>query len=182
MIKNAFECTQATPSPLGRGWRVVEPGEGHPMRPSRQPRSPAPSRSRFCSGFTLIEVIVIVLILGILAAVIAPRFIQRVGQSKRAVAESNAASLATAMRLFIADHGSPESGATIDILWERPGNVEETKWQPYVENPEKLLDPWGNKFALKIPGDKNPYDFDIISYGSDGKPGGEAEAADIIKP
>ncbi len=133
-------------------------------------------------GFTLIEVIVIVLILGILAAVIAPRFIQRVGQSKRAVAESNAASLATAMRLFIADHGTPESGATIDILWERPGSIEESKWQPYVENPDKLLDPWGNKFALKIPGDKNPYDFDIISYGADGKPGGESESADIIKP
>jgi general secretion pathway protein G len=144
-------------------------------------------RSRISRGagrraFTLIEVIVIIIILGVLAAVIAPRILQRVGQSKRAVAETGAASLATAMRLLIADHGKPESGATIDILWERPGNVDEANWQPYVENADKLLDPWGTKYVLRIPGDKNPYDFDIISLGADGKPGGEGEDADIVKP
>jgi general secretion pathway protein G len=133
-------------------------------------------------GFTLIEVIVIVVILGVLAAVIAPRFLSRIGQSKVAVAESNAASLAQAVRLFIADHGNPESGATIDILWEKPVNVEEAKWQPYVENADKLLDPWGNKFALRVPGEKNTFDFDVVSYGADGKPGGEGENTDIVKP
>jgi general secretion pathway protein G len=133
-------------------------------------------------GFTLIEVIVIVVILGVLAAVIAPRFLGRIGQSKHNVTRSNAASLATAVRLFIADHGAPESGATIDILWERPPQVDESRWQPYVENPEKLLDAWGNKFILKIPGDKNRYDFDIVSYGADGRPGGEGENADIVVP
>lgn len=133
-------------------------------------------------GFTLIEVIVIVIILGVLAAVIAPRLIQRVGQSKRAVAEANAASLASAVKLFIADHGAPEPGATIDILWTRPSTVEESVWQPYVSSPDQLLDPWGNKFALRIPGEKNTYDFDIVSYGADGRPGGEGENADIIKP
>ena len=86
------------------------------------------------------------------------------------------------MRLLIADHGKPESGATIDILWERPGNVDEATWQPYVENADKLLDPWGTKYVLRVPGDKNPYDFDIISLGADGKPGGEGEDADIVKP
>lgn len=143
---------------------------------------PLAAPRRFRRGFTLIEVIVIVVILGVLAAVIAPRFLSRIGQSKRSVSESNASSLATALHLFIADHGQPEAGATIDILWERPPNVEEGRWQPYVENPEKLLDAWGNKFTLKIPGDKNTFDFDIISYGADGKPGGEGENADIVKP
>lgn len=133
-------------------------------------------------GFTLIEVIVIVVILGVLAAVIAPRFLSRIGQSKKAVAESNAASLAQAMRLFIADHGTPEEGSTIDILWEKPPAIEEAKWEPFVENAEKLLDPWGNKFILKVPGEKNTFDFDIVSHGADGKPGGEGENADIIKP
>lgn len=133
-------------------------------------------------GFTLIEVIVIVVILGVLAAVIAPRFLSRIGQSKRSVTESNAASLASALRLFIADHGQPEGGATIDILWERPSNVEEAKWQPYVENPDKLLDAWGNKFVLKVPGEKNTFDFDVVSYGADAKPGGEGENADVVKP
>ena len=144
-------------------------------------------RSRTARGgarraFTLIEVIVIIIILGVLAAVIAPRILHRVGQSKRAVAETGAASLATAMDLFIADHGKPESGATIDILWERPGNIDEANWQPYVGNAEKLLDPWGAKYVLRMPGDKNTYDFDIISLGADGKPGGEGEDADIVKP
>jgi general secretion pathway protein G len=123
-----------------------------------------------------------VVILGVLAAVIAPRFLSRIGQSKRSVTEANAASLATAVKLFIADHGSPEPGAPIDILWERPSGIEETKWQPYVENADKLLDAWGRTFILRIPGEKNTFDFDIVSYGADGKPGGEGDNADIIQP
>lgn len=139
-------------------------------------------RARRARGFTLIEVIVIVLILGVLAAVIAPRFIQRVGQSKRSVAEANAASLATAMKLFIADHGNPEPGSTIALLWERPANIEESAWEPYVSSADQLIDPWGNQFVLRIPGEKNTFDFDIVSYGADAKPGGEGENADIVKP
>lgn len=144
-------------------------------------------RSRTIRGgarraFTLIEVIVIIIILGVLAAVIAPRILQRVGQSKQATAEIGAKSLVLAMQSFIADYGKPDSSATIDILWERPSNVDEAHWQPGVQNATQLLDPWGNKYILRIPGDKNPYDFDIISLGADGKPGGEGEDADIVKP
>ncbi|MEO1131055.1 MAG: type II secretion system major pseudopilin GspG [Planctomycetota bacterium] len=132
-------------------------------------------------GFTLIEAIVIIVILGVIAAVIAPRLISRVGQSKTAVAQSSASSLATAMKLFIADHGKPRDGAAIDVLWERPADVEDSEYEPYVDNADALLDPWGNKFVLRMPGEKN-YDFDIISYGADGRPGGEGEDADIIAP
>ncbi|PKP96298.1 MAG: type II secretion system protein GspG [Alphaproteobacteria bacterium HGW-Alphaproteobacteria-13] len=151
------------------------------------PRSTARARTRGApreerAGFTLIEVIVVIIILGVLAAVIAPRVLQRVGQSKKAVAEAGAASLAMAVRLFIADHGRPEVGATIEILWERPGGVPEAQWEPYVENADKLIDPWGARYILKIPGDKNPYDFDVVSLGGDGKPGGAGEDADIVKP
>jgi len=138
-----------------------------------------PFRAR--RGFTLIEAIVIVIILGVLAAVIAPRFIERVGQSKQSVAESNASSLASAMKLYSADHGTPGDGVTIDILWEKPADIPESEWQPYVDSPDALLDPWGNKYTLIVPGEKN-YDFDIVSYGADGKPGGEGENADIVKP
>lgn len=150
-------------------------------RSHRKTQASRPLR-RAARAFTLIEVIVIVVILGVLAAVIAPRFLGRIGQSKRSVTEANASSLVTAVKLFIADHGQPEQGATIDILWERPANVEEARWQPYVENPEKLLDSWGNKFILRIPGEKNTFDFDIVSYGADSKPGGEGDNADIVKP
>ena len=131
-------------------------------------------------AFTIIEVIVIVVILGVLAAVIAPRFLSRIGQSRSAVAKSNAASLASAMKSYMLDCGTPEAGASIDILWERPGNVEEGKWKgPYVDNAQALIDPWGKPFFLRIPPEFNA-DFDIVSYGADGQPGGEDENADII--
>lgn len=132
-------------------------------------------------AFTIIEVIVIVVILGVLAAVIAPRLINRIGQSKTTVAAANAASLASQMKMFIADHGKPESGSTIRVLWERPSNVAEANWSPYVDNADALKDPWGREFVLVIPGQKN-VDFDVVSYGANGQPGGEGEDADIIKP
>jgi general secretion pathway protein G len=132
-------------------------------------------------GFTIIEVIVIVVILGIIAAVIAPRLIGRIGQSKQTVAAANAASLVTAMKSFQMDHYAPRPGDTIDILWERPSDVADTSWDPYVDNADALLDPWGRKYVLIVPGNRN-VDFDIVSYGRDGSPGGEGEDADIVKP
>lgn len=133
-------------------------------------------------AFTIIEVIVIVVILGVIAAVIAPRLIGRIGQSKQAVAKANAASLASAVKGYFIDCGKPEAGATISILTERPANVTADKWQgPYVNNADELLDPWGRQFLLVNPGQRNA-DFDIVSYGADGQPGGEGEDADVIKP
>ncbi|MEM9083979.1 MAG: type II secretion system major pseudopilin GspG [Planctomycetota bacterium] len=139
------------------------------------------TRQRNRRGFTLIEAIVIIVIIGVIAAVVAPRLLSRVGQSRTAVAESNASSLATAMKLYFADHGKPEDGATIDILFERPADIEEADYEPYLDNADQLLDPWGNKFVLVIPGQEN-FDFDIVSYGADGQPGGEGEDGDIVKP
>jgi general secretion pathway protein G len=131
-------------------------------------------------GFTITEIIVVVIIIGVLAAVIAPRLLGRVGQSKQAVAASNAASLANAMRLFANDNGMPDPGSTIEILWQRPGNIDESSWRgPYVDSMEALKDPWGNLYVLRIPGEVNA-DFDIVSYGKDGQPGGEGENADIV--
>jgi len=131
-------------------------------------------------GFTLIEALVVVVILGVLAAVIAPRILQRVGQSKQATAASNASALATALNNYILDHGEPADGATIDIVYDGGGNGGDN-FTPYVQSTDALLDPWGNKYILVIPGQKNA-DFDIVSYGADGKPGGEGENADIVKP
>ncbi|QOJ00719.1 MAG: type II secretion system major pseudopilin GspG [Phycisphaeraceae bacterium] len=133
-------------------------------------------------GFTIIEVIVIITILGIIAAVVAPRLIGQIGSAKQSRAKTDAASLATAMRNFMVDCGKPEPGATIDVLWERPSNVPEDRWKgPYIENREALTDPWGRRFELVIPGRKN-VDFDIISYGADGQPGGTDENADVVVP
>jgi general secretion pathway protein G len=129
-------------------------------------------------GFTLIEAIVIIVILGVLMAVIGPRLIGRVGQSKQAVAQTNAASLATATKLFITDHGMPEAGADIKILWTKPSNVT-GDYKPYVDSEDALKDPWGNLYILRIPAQHN-VDFDIVSYGADGVEGGTEENADIV--
>ena len=135
----------------------------------------------YARGFTIIEVIVIVVILGVLAAIIAPRLIQRIGGAKQGAAASSAASLATAMKVLTADMGKlPDPGASIDILWTNPG--EGSGWKgPYVDNADALKDPWGNPFILQIPGQKN-FDFDIVSYGADGQPGGDGDNEDIRKP
>jgi general secretion pathway protein G len=81
-------------------------------------------------AFTLIEVIVVVIIIGVLAAAIAPRLFQRVGQSKQAVARNGAASLATSMSMFLVDTGkSIDSVQDLTVLIERPDDVEEDMWQ-----------------------------------------------------
>lgn len=132
------------------------------------------------AGFTIIEVIVIVVILGILAAVIAPRIFQRIGQSKQSVAKSGVATIASAVQQYMIDCGKPESGASLDLLIERPSGIPESAWKgPYLNNADDLLDPWGHKYVLIIPGQHN-VDFDVVSYGADGQPGGEGEDADIV--
>ncbi len=141
------------------------------------------STHRLRRAFTLVEIIVVIVILGILATLIAPRILGRIGQSKRAVAESNAAVLANATKLFLADCGGRmPDGATIMALWEKPGGLDEGQWKgPYVDSIDQLKDPWGALFVLVVPGRKN-VDFDIVSYGADKAPGGDGDNADITKP
>ncbi len=131
-------------------------------------------------GFTLIEAIVIIVILGVIAAVVAPRLLGRIGQSKQSVAAQGCAALATQMKLYMADCGSLEAGTPLSVLLQRPGNVAESAWKgPYVDNEDSLKDPWGNPYLLVVPGQVN-VDFDIVSYGSDGQPGGEGENEDVV--
>lgn len=132
-------------------------------------------------AFTLIEIIVVIIIIGVLATLIIPRVFQHIGRSKQAVATVNAAELAKDVKMFMADVGYLPAGVGVEMLWEKPGGVADDAWRgPYIDTADDLVDPWGNKYVLKIPGDRRP-DFDILSYGQDGKPGGEGEDADIVK-
>lgn len=137
------------------------------------------TRGGLVPAFTIIEVIVIVVILGVLAAVIAPRLLNRIGQSKQSVAKSGVATLATAVTLYMSDCGAPESGASLSILVENSAGA--TSWKgPYVNNADDLKDPWGHDYVLLIPSQHGNADFDIVCYGADGQPGGEKDDADII--
>lgn len=129
------------------------------------------------TGFTLIEIIVVVIIIGVLAAVIGPSLFGRIGQSKTSVAQSNAAAIASALKLYQADYGALPEGGNISALATRPTSPGGKG--PYVDNAGMLKDPWGRLFILKVPGDKN-FSFDVISYGADGKVGGDGENVDVI--
>lgn len=138
-------------------------------------------RSRSRTAFTLVEMIVVIIIIGVLATLIGPRLIGRVGQSKQSVAGSNAASLATAVRTFLADGNKIPDAGSMEFLIRKPSDGGDTWKGPYMDNADTLKDPWGRPYVLKAPGEKN-FDFDIISYGGDGKPGGSDEDADVVKP
>ena len=135
---------------------------------------------RAARAFTIAEIIVVVVIIGILATIVATRLLPKITAAKGTTALANANSLATAVESYWGDCGEPPSGtALVDFLMTRPANVSEDKWKgPYMTNRDQFVDPWGNSFVLVIPPQFNA-DFDVVSYGSDGQPGGTGEAADI---
>jgi len=154
--------------------------------PTATPQSHAPHarhtrRGRRRRAFTIIEVIVIITILGIIAAVVVPRLIGRIGQSRQGAAQASAASLANSVKLFMTDMDQLPQGDSLGFLIEAPTDVGGTWRGPYVDSEDALVDPWGNPYVIRVPGEKN-FDFDIISYGRDGQPGGEGEDADVVAP
>ena len=144
-------------------------------------RTNKPSRrSRPAAGaFTLIEMIVVVIIIGVLAAAIGPALFKRVGQSKVAVAASNATAIVAALNIYNADNGSLPDPGNLSVLCAKPTSPDSKG--PWLENCDMLKDPWGFPFHLVVPGQKNAT-FDVVSYGADGKPGGTGDDADIVKP
>lgn len=135
------------------------------------------------SAFTIIEVIVIVVIIGVLATIVAPRLIGYIGRGKRSATEANAGAIANAVTAYMTDCGKPPPGASLEsFLMSRPSEVDAAAWKgPYMQNSDQFKDAWGTPFMIVVPGKKN-VDFDIVSYGEDKKAGGEGDAADIIKP
>ncbi len=129
-------------------------------------------------GFTLIEFIVVMTIIGILAALIVPRFMGRIGGAKQAVAQQKVAVLEGKVLEFQADTGRlPTTQEGLRALVQPPNDVSNEWKGPYVKEKD-IIDPWGNPIAYRAPGRHNP-DFDVFSLGSDGQEGGEAENTDI---
>lgn len=127
-------------------------------------------------GFTLIELMVVILILAILAALIVPKVLGRADQAKEAKAKADVASLSNALDTYRLDTGSyPSSEEGLEVLITQPSGVEGWKG-PYVK---AALDPWGHSYEYEYPGSGGPNTFVIRSLGSDGQPGGEGPAADF---
>ena len=129
-------------------------------------------------GFTIVEVLVVILLIGLLAVFIVPPYINRAEQARRDLVRPQMAILENALAMFYRDCGRyPEQAEKVDVLVTSPQGLV-GKWKgPYCKE-SQLLDPWGNPFVYQRPGTKNRT-YDLISYGKDGQQAGEGENADI---
>ncbi|MFO8112994.1 MAG: type II secretion system major pseudopilin GspG [Desulfosalsimonadaceae bacterium] len=129
-------------------------------------------------GFTLIELMVVIVILSILAVYMAPRLVGRDDQARQLRAKVDIEALETALKLYRLDTGRyPTTQQGMEALVEQPEGVANWREGGYLEKKRLLKDPWGNDYVYLSPGTNG--DFDIISYGADGQPGGEGVDADI---
>lgn len=131
------------------------------------------------NGFTLLELLVVVAIIGLLAAYVGPRYFSQIGKSEQAVARSQIEAFSRALNAYRLDMGSfPGTQPGLMALVQKPADpAQAAKWRgPYLEKTPPH-DPWGRAYVYTSPGVKA--EFDLISYGKDGQPGGEGDAADI---
>jgi general secretion pathway protein G len=127
-------------------------------------------------GFTLLELLVVIVIIGLLAGLVAPRFFDQVSKSNTKIARAQIDSLEKALDQYRLDVGAyPTTEHGLAALNTKPQNLE--KWAgPYLKKAVPP-DPWGNRYVYKSPGDHG--DYDLSSLGLDGQPGGSGEAADV---
>jgi general secretion pathway protein G len=129
------------------------------------------------SGFTLLELLVVMVIIGMLVSFVAPKFFAQIGKSEVKTARAQIDALEKSLDQFRLDVGHyPANEEGLAALNERPAG--ESKWVgPYLKKGVPL-DPWGHAYIYKFPGDHG--DYDLLSYGKDGQPGGADEAEDIV--
>lgn len=144
---------------------------------SCMPRSPLRGRG----GFTLIEILVVIIVLGLLAALVGPRILGRVSEAKSATARTQIELLGLGLDNYRLDNGMyPTTDQGLAALQERPTREPRPpNWRgPYLKKAVPL-DPWARPYIYKSPGEHTPSGYDLSTLGRDGQPGGEDEAADI---
>ena len=138
-------------------------------------------RIRSRGGFTLIEILVVIAVISLLAALVAPNVFQHVGTAKDAVARSQIEMLGAALDAYRLDNGRyPSTQQGLDALWMVPtAEPQPSNWRgPYLRK-QVPLDPWGTAYIYTSPGDIHPTGYDLTSLGADGAVGGEGDNADI---
>lgn len=128
-------------------------------------------------GFTLLELLIVMIIIGLLAALIGPKMIGRVGESRQTVAKQQIEGFSSALEMYKLDTTKyPTQEQSLEALVIQPQGV--VNWKgPYLKKKFIPKDPWGNDYAYLYPGEHG--DYDIVSYGADGNPGGEGEDKDV---
>jgi general secretion pathway protein G len=127
-------------------------------------------------GFTLMELLVVMIIIGLLAGYVAPKYFAQIGKSEIKTARIQIDSLEKSLDQYRLDTGHyPSTEQGLGALYTRP--ADEAAWDgPYLKKAAPA-DPWGQSYAYRYPGEHGEYD--LFSYGKDGQPGGDNEAADI---
>jgi general secretion pathway protein G len=135
----------------------------------------APRRGQ--DGFTLVEMLVVITIIGLIMALVGPRVLNYLSESKVKTARIQIESFSSALDLFYLDNGRyPTSSEGLTALVQRPSNA--TAWNgPYIKTAAVPTDPWGRPYAYRSPGDHSPYE--IASFGPSGQPGGTGNGAEI---
>ncbi len=129
------------------------------------------------AGFTLVEMLVVITIIGLIMGLVGPRVLNYLGDSKVKAAKLQIESFSSSLDLFYLDVGRyPSASEGLSALAQRPGNA--GVWNgPYLKTGAVPTDPWGHIYLYRSPGERGPYE--IVSLGSDGQEGGSGTAADI---
>ncbi|PKO45467.1 MAG: type II secretion system protein GspG [Betaproteobacteria bacterium HGW-Betaproteobacteria-3] len=147
-----------------------------PLHPA-MPQSSLSLRRRIQAGFTLIELMVVLVIIGVLAALIVPNVLDRADDARVTAARTDVGNLMQALKLYRLDNQRyPTSEQGLQALITKPATgPAPTNWKPYLEKLPN--DPWSRPYQYLNPGIKG--EIDVMSFGADGQPGGEGKDADI---
>jgi len=135
------------------------------------------SSRRVAQGFTLIEIMVVVVIIGLLAAIVTPQVIGRIDTASINRAKQDIRSIESALSLYYLDNFKyPSTAEGLQALVDNPGEAIAKNWKPYLRG--LPTDPWNNTYQYANPGERG-FDYDVFTLGADGQEGGEEVDADI---